>query len=526
MEKEIRSCEENHTWTVVPRPTDGRQVIRIGWVFKTKLDEMGNEDKLKARITPKGYMQVRGQDYYEIFAPTVRYKTLRILLSLITRWDFELHQLDVSSAFLHADVKEDVYVEIPEGYTVDDSIKGDFVLKLNKALYGIHQAPREWYLLVRNFIVQQLGFTQCTSDACLFVKRSRTDKLILLVMFVDDYQVGFDQTDMAEWLQLKKLFMARFKTSDIGESKLMLGMRITRDREKRTLILDQEVYSKKVLEKFNMQHCKDVSTPEQLGADLDVVTDTLAAESDTAATDVESDTNDESREVVDRSIYMQLVGALLYATLSTRPDIAHAVHQLTRYTQNPQRKHWQAAKRVLRYLQGTADLALIFGANPPNDSTDVDIISGYADADWANDKRDRKSITGWVVKLNGDVVNWACKKQQTIALSTCEAELYAEAACTQEVLWLRHLLSELSLNIQPQSVIWGDNQSTLQISEHGIIGERTKHIDIKYKFITECIETDEIKVAYVRTDLQQADILTKALSKPIFERHRAALMTR
>lgn len=525
MDKEILACEENDTWTLVPRPTDGSQVIRMGWVFKTKLNEMGEEEKLKARITPKGYMQVRGHDYFEIYAPTVRYKTLRILLSLITMWDYELHQLDVSSAFLHAPVREDVYVEIPEGYSVGAAAAGDFVLKLNKALYGIHQAPREWYLLVRDFIVSELGFTQCASDSCLFFIRSRTEKLILMVMFVDDYQIGFDRDDRHEWMELKQRFMARFKTTDIGESKLMLGMRVSRNREERTLTLDQEVYSRKLLEKFNMQNCKEVATPEQLGADLDIDSEPATA---TATAEDEDDATEEEGSV-DRTTYMQLVGALLYSTLSTRPDLAHAVHQLTKYTQNPQLIHWQAAKRILRYLQGTADVALIFGANPPASSssspTDA-VITAYADADWANDKRDRKSITGWAVKLNGDLVNWACKKQQTIALSTCEAELYSEAACAQEVLWLRHLLAELQLEVQPQSIIWGDNQSTLAISEHGIIGERTKHIDIKYKFVTEHIDADEIKVAYVRTDLQQADIFTKALSKPIFERHRAALMTR
>jgi len=473
------------------------------------LNERGEEEKLKARITPKGFMQTRGVDYFEIFAPTVRYKTIRIVMSLVAMWDLELHGMDAISAFLNAEVKEDVFIEIPEGYGVPDDPRGDYVLKLYKALYGIHQAPREWYLLVRDFIVNQLKFTQCTTDSCLFFKTSRTGQLMLLVMFVDDFQSAFHREDLDEWLQLKKIFMAKFKITDLGESTLMLGMRITRDRKLRTLVLDQEVYVEKMLEKFEMQSCKDIATPEAVGS--------------------EAETDEGEDASIDAKIYMQLVGALLYATLSTRPDIAHAVHQLTKHTQQPKQKHWIAAKRVLRYLRGTAGVALKFGAGESavtSGGEEEMVVSGYSDADWANDIRDRKSVSGWVVKLNGDVVNWSCKKQQTTALSTCEAELYAESACVQEVLWLRHLLEEIGLRLRPQSVVWGDNQSTLQISEDGIIRERTKHVDIKHKFITENIECNAIKVSYIRSEDQQADILTKALQKPIFVKHRESLMTR
>ena len=184
---------------------------------------------------------------------------------------------------------------------------------------------------------------------------------------------------------------------------------------------------------------------------------------------------------------------------------------------------------MLRYLRGTADVALKFGAsecNHTDEGVEEMVITSYSDADWGNDIRDRKSISGWVVKLNGDVVSWSCKKQATVALSTCEAELYAESSCVQEELWLQHLLSEIGLLIRPQSLVCGDNQSTLQISENGIIREKTKHVDIKHKFITQNIECNAIKVSYIRTDDQQADVLTKALSKPLFEKHRKSLMTR
>ena len=153
-------------------------------------------------------------------------------------------------------------------------------------------------------------------------------------------------------------------------------------------------------------------------------------------------------------------------------------------------------------------------------------VSAYADADWANDKGDRKSISGWVSKLNGDTLSWSAKKQRTVALSTCEAELYAGTAATQEVLWLRGLLQELGLLVCPRSTVYGDNQSMIAVSKNGIRSERTKHIDIKYRFITDMIDTGVIALQWVRTAEQQADIFTKALAAPAFEHLRALLMTR
>jgi hypothetical protein len=153
-------------------------------------------------------------------------------------------------------------------------------------------------------------------------------------------------------------------------------------------------------------------------------------------------------------------------------------------------------------------------------------VCAYADADWANDKSDRKSITGWVAKLNGDPISWASKKQRTVAQSTCEAELYAEAAAIQEVLWLRGLLQELGLHVQSGSVVHGDNQSTIAVSKNGIKGSRTKHVDVKYHFITETVEAGTVQLKWVPTGEQQADIFTKALSTAVFEHFRRALMTR
>jgi hypothetical protein len=235
----------------------------------------------------------------------------------------------------------------------------------------------------------------------------------------------------------------------------------------------------------------------------------------------------------DHQLYMEMTGTLMYAAISTRPDIAHAAHSLASRMQSPARRDLTAAKRVLRYLSGTRDIGLVFGSRNGDSLGDsrgrsplrMDVCA-YADADWANDKRDRRSVTGWVAKLNGDVVSWAAKKQRVVALSTCEAELYAEAASMQEVLWLRGLMKELGLHVSTGSVVHGDNQSAISVTKNGVKGERTKHVDVKYHFVTETVERGDVTLKWIPTTEQQADIFTKALAAPVFEHLRKQLMTR
>ena len=512
MDKEMISCEELKVWTLVRRvdlPV-GANVLPPKWVFKIKTDEAGNVIQHKARVTPKGFLQKAGKDYFEVFARTGSYKTKRVGLSLTAKWDHELHQMDVPTAFLWADVEEDIFMELPEGYREG---KEGYVCHLKKSLYGLKQAPRNWYLLVSKFITS-IGFKATVSDPCLFYRRSSSGRLILLFLFVDDFQVSFHRDDTAEWNQLKAQLVKRFNTKDIGESTWILGMRIHRDRKLRTITLSQELYITKALEKYGLAECRIVDTPEAVGV-------------------AHAEPTEEQKKPADRQRFMEITGTLMYAAIATRPDIAHAVHYLASNMLAPTQLHMAAAERVLRYLAGTKEVGLIFGSRNGDVVGDsrgrqthgqIDICA-YSDADWANGKIDRKSVTGWVAKLNEDPISWASKKQRTVALSTCEAELYAKAAAIQEVLWLRGLMKELGLNSQTGSTVHGDNQSAIAVAKNGIRSDRTKHVDVKYHFITESIESGEVILKWVSTHDQQADIFTKALPAPAFHQFRKQLMT-
>jgi hypothetical protein len=516
-EVEFAGCEAQQTWVLVDRtalPKDAN-IIPVKWVFKIKTNETGAVAKYKARITPKGFKQRHGVDYFEVYASTGKYKTLRVVFSLAARHDLELRQLDVPQAFTQAALNEDVYMEMPEGFEVAGK-----VCHLKKSLYGLKQSPRNWWLLVSAFIISEMGWQATVSDQCLFQKKSRSGQLMLLFLFVDDMQAAFDKEDESEWAESHEKLRRRFNITDLGESTFMLGMRITRDRRARTIKLDQELYITKALEKFGLDRCTIASTP---GMQVSSTNRAPSTEVDTPSRVREGD-RESSRadQPIDVKLYQEKVGTLLYAAISTRPDIAYSVNKLAQSMLAPTTANGKACDRVFRYLAGTKSLGLQFGRR---DSSSPDTsVSAYADADWGSDPADRKSITGWIAMLSGDPVSWASKKQKVVSQSSCEAELYAEAAAINEIKWLHGLLKELGVSVPSTPILLGDNQSTQELSKNGVKSERTKHIDIKYHFITDEVSQGNVQLQWVSTKKQLADVLTKALPQVVHEQMCSQVM--
>jgi hypothetical protein len=502
MNAEYNSLLENNTWTLTELPEDCKP-IGCKWVYKKKFKSDGSIERFKARLVAQGFSQQEGIDYNETFAPVVKYKSLRILLAIVANLDLELHQLDVETAFLNASIQETVYMKQPKGFFKGNKNQ-QLVCKLNKTLYGTKQASREWNNNLNDFLVNELGFKRCLSDTCVYVRKSQTNNIMILIIFVDDIISAFNSIDMKEWLRYKGQLSQKYKIRDLGEVEWILQMKVTRDRIKRTLILDQERYIEKVLSQFNMTQCKELDTPA----------------SPERLTDEDSPTTIEEQMIMKDKPYMNLVGSILYAAITTRPDIAFAVNLVSRFMQNPGEIHWKACKRILRYLSGTRKTGLIFRGNNPKEFE----ITAYSDADWAGDQNDRKSTTGFVITINGSVVSWLSKKQPTVALSTAEAEYMAISATIQEVNWISQLLSELDLNVKSTAKLFCDNQAAIAISTNDINHSRTKHIDIRHHYIRDAIKNKQIDLAWISTDKQMADILTKPLSRIQFSKHRDTLM--
>lgn len=502
MTKEMNSHEQNHTWTLTDLP-EGRKKIGSKWVYKHKIGKDGTIESYKARLCAKGYSQKEGIDYNETFAPVLKYKSLRIILALAAINDLEIKQMDVETAFLNATIKEEVYMQQPEGYETGGAKSA---CKLNKTLYGTKQAPNEWNAELDQFITST-GYTRCLSDTCIYVRVSRSGRTMILAIFVDDIISVYAKEDEEEWLQYKALFLNKYKMKDLGDAEWVLKMRIKRDRSKRLITIDQNVYIEKVIKQFNMENSTVVPTPA----------------TEQPLTENDSPTTDEARQQMKNIPYRSLVGALMYASVSTRPDIAYAVNSISRFMENPGQAHWQAGKRIIRYLNGTSKVGLKYDGGGKQDSMKLTV---YADADWAGDIDSRKSTSGMVIKLNNCVISWLSKKQQTVALSTAEAEYMAISAAVQEVKWIKQLLNELKVNLGTEPItLYTDNKAAIAIGENDVQHNRTKHIDIRHHFIRDEVKNKFIKLLWIETKDQLADINTKALSTTIFRRLRDRMLT-
>ena len=495
MQTEYNSLMDNNTWTLVNEPED-QQVLPGKWVYKVKYGADGQVDKLKARYVAKGYAQVEGLDFFDTYAPTCKPETFRILLATAAQKDLQLGQMDVKSAYLHSNIEEEIYLEQPQGFVKKANSGQKLVCKLNKSIYGLKQAAKNWYEALTSLLLKE-GFKRSRNDYCLFVRKEEDETFSYVLVWVDDIVVAGATEEAVN--EIKSMLNENFKMDDRGALNWFLGMQILRSHDKITV--DQKKYIETVLQQFNMSDCKAVATPGEVNLKL-----------------VKSD--DEEQKLVDPKLYRSLVGSLLFIGKQTRPDILHIVNQLSRFLDKPNESHWKAAKHVLRYLKGTIDLRLTFLKNSNSD------IIGDSDADWSGDLNDRKSTTGYYFKFegNGGAISWEVKKQATVALSSAEAEYQAMAAAVQEAIYLRALLEDFGLPMKKPIDIGEDNQSCIKMCHNPVMHKRSKHIDTKLHFIRERVENKEVKIHYVPTEEMTADILTKSLPRVKVEKHRTVLL--
>jgi hypothetical protein len=244
-----------------------------------------------------------------------------------------------------------------------------------------------------------------------------------------------------------------------------------------------------------MNNCNSVGTPTEVGVKL---------------------FKDPEGKRVDSTNYKQIVGSLMYLT-ATRPDIMYAVSLISRYMENPKEIHLLAAKRIFRYLQGTADFGLLYKKGEHSD------LMGFTDSDYAGDQDDRKSTSGYVFMLGTGAVSWSSKKQPIVTLSTTEAEFVAAASCACQAIWLRRILEEIQFKQQGATSIYCDNSSTIKLSRNLVLHGRSKHIDVKYHFLRDLAKDEVINLIFCRSEDQVADIFTKPLKTPLFHKLKELL---
>ena len=484
---ELATLKAAGTWTVVKRP-ENTNVVDSKWVFRIKKNSAGEIEKYKARLVARGFTQIHGVDYYETFAPVAKLASVRTILAIAARNNWEVDVFDFHGAYLNGELEdgEDVYMEQPPEYETAD--RDAFVLKLKKALYGLKQGGRKWYdTLCRT--LAKLGLRRAEADYGVFYVHIGED-IILLAIHVDDCVLTGNK--VALLTEFKEKIGTIYQLTDLGPISWLLGIKVTRDRESRTLHLSQTSYIESIVRRFNFDDLKPVSTP------LDPTMQFSKNQCPQTITDIAR---------MKRIPYREGVGSLMYAAIGMRPDIAFAVSTLAQYSENPGQVHWDAVKHVFRYLNGMKELALTYGGEGRGKGRGLE---GFSDVDGASQEH-RHAITGYAFLIDGGAVSWSSKKQELVTLSTTEAEYVASSQASREALWLRRLIGEVFRPLKEPTPLYCDNQSAIALAQNDNYHARTKHIDIRYHFIRYVIEQGHIKLIYCPTDDMTADTLTKAL---------------
>ncbi|GAA0147202.1 transmembrane signal receptor [Lithospermum erythrorhizon] len=405
-----------------------------------------------------GLLKGKVLDFSEIFAPVVKMQSIRVVLGLVDALGLEVEQMDVKTAFLHGDLHEEIYMEQPDGF--QEKGKEDYVYKLVKSL-------------------------------CVFFRNFSDGDFIILLLYVDDMLIA--GKDISRIKELKNTLSESFAMNDLGEARKILGIEIVRDRNEKKLYLSQEKYVEKVLRRFGMDKAKVVSI-------------SLASHFKFSHPLCPS-TNEEKLSM--KSIpYSSAVGSLMYVMVCTRPDISHAMRVVSRYLSNPERHHWEVVKWVMRYLRGSSNLRLTLGCKKL-------MLVGYTDSDLAGSLDDRKSTSGYMVTFAGGAVAWQSKFQKCVALSTTKAEFIASVEATKELLWLRKYNGTWSQTRKICLVC--DNQSAIHLSKNSPFHSRSKHIDVRYHWIRDALDSKLMELEKIHTYDNGSDMLMKVLSWGKFE---------
>ena len=419
-------------------------------------------------------------------ATTLATTLFRVLLATAAKFDLETLQLDALYAFVHADIDNTVYMRMPPGYG-----KLNTVVRLNKVLYGLRRSPILWQTKFTG-VLRNMGFTEVPQEPCV-MKRGG----IICFFYVDDIVFAYRKKDSEAMTEAVDEMQNHFQLNPIGELKWFLGMHIFRDRPKRSLWLSQQAYIEKLANKF-------ITEPKSDKWPL-----TPMAEEELFPLPPE----DEVLET-DRTRYQWKIGSILYAAISTRPDIAFAAARLSRYNCRPGKTHQEASDRVIQYLYRTRYQCIQFG----HESTATSFVCA-SDASFTDNTLDQKSSQGYVLKLFGGPVAWRANKQDTVTTSSTKAELLALSQTAKKSIYLSHLLKALSIELDKLLTIECDNRQTIRLlAESAKLQTKLRHIDIHSHWLQQEVQRGSITLTWQEAKKMMADGLTKALSQGPFDR--------
>ncbi|RVW41663.1 Retrovirus-related Pol polyprotein from transposon RE1 [Vitis vinifera] len=416
--EEIKSLQKNETWELVKCPPGKKPVGDICIVAKIN--------------------------------------TVRVLLSLAANLDWPLQQFDVKNVFLHGELSEEVYMDLPPGCMVSEK-QCQKVCKLKKSLYGLKQSPRTWFERFTKSM-RAFGYRQSNSDHTLFLKKQH-GKITTLIVYVDDMVVTGN--DPKERKALQNYLSREFEMKNLGPLKYFLGIEVSRSSE--GIFLSQRKYALDLLQETGMSGCQPVNTPIE--------------------------------------------------EAHTRPDLAYALSVVSQYMHNPGEQHMNEVMRILRYLKNAPGKGILFAKNVDHQSIEV-----YTDADWAGAVYDRRSTSGYFTFVGGNLVTWKSKKQNVVARSSAEAEFRGMTLGLCETLWLRLLLQDLGYLSRQLIRLFCDNKAACDIAHNPVQHDHTKHVEVDRFFIKEKLDDKIVELPKIQSENQLVDILTKAVSSQVFSK--------
>ncbi|CAI7790136.1 unnamed protein product [Closterium sp. NIES-53] len=474
MDAETASSKSTGTY-VDEVPSPGANIVSGMWIFTMKRPP-GSPPVFKARYVARGFSQRQGVDFFQTFSPTPKMTTLRVVLHVAAQRDYELHSLDFSTAFLQGSLHEEIWLRRPPGFT--GSFPPDTQWSLRRPVYGLRQAPCEWHDTLRTTLAT-LGFVPSTVDPSLSLRTDTTLPPFYVLMFAI--------ADNEALAHVKSELQKRHTCTDLGEMTSCLGLRITRDKAQCTITLTQSHMVQQVLQHFGFTYSSPQSTPLPTGHSLS------------------APPSDESVEP--SGPYPELVGCLMYLMTYTRPDLAYPLSLLARYVApgRHQKVHWDAAKRVLRYLCSTSGMGLVLGGRARV------VLTGHTEASWVDDLATQRSSQGYTFSLGSGSVCWRSTRSSSVLSSSCEAEIYAGAMAAHELRWLTYLLTDLGEVPRSPRVLYMDNKAMLALCQEHRLEHRTKHIALRYFLARELQQRGQLRLAYVASQANTADVFTKAL---------------
>lgn len=479
---EIGSLEENDTFDIVDAPL-GVRLISSRFVYKRKYGHDGRIKTYKVRLVARGFQQREGIDYDETFAAVVRPASFRILFALAVVLDWFVHQMNFKTAFLNGDLEKYVYMKPPRGWKLPEGK----VWRVRKSLYGLKQSPRTWWNKLTTTLVSW-GWRVGSFDPCVFIK---DEESLILCLWVDDILLFGSNEDNIK--AFKKELSKAFKMTDEGHCKSYLGIHV--DQQPGVIHLHQAQYVEQMLKKYGFTDAAIAKTPGNPHEKLRKQGDSQA-------------------EPPVKLNYQSKVGTLNYGSNQTRPDISFTTGLTARYASNPGQSHMDAVSQIFQYLKGTKDVGILYRKEAGLD------LKGFVDSDFGNCEDSRKSTTGYIFTLAGGPVEWKSKRQDTVAMSTMDAEYIAAGAAATMAIWIRNFINDLRIpGYYIDAVpLYIDNNAALKLTRNPEFHSKSKHIDIKHHFIREKVIKDKILATRrVGTKDNIADLLTKSLARPTHE---------